>query len=86
MAYQPIEKPIPEYFNGEKVFSKKRDCKDFWAYAFNKKCCRLSDKCKKKGYGCLFPGTMKPCKSDGSLLNYVLCTGVEIIKWQKIIS
>ena len=86
MAYQPIDKPIPKYFNGEKVFGKKRDCKDFKAYFFDRRCCRLSNKCKKEGYGCLFPGTMKPCWSDGSLLNNVLCTGIVLDKWQKIIS
>ena len=86
MAYQPIDKLIPGYFEGKKVFDKKRDCKDFWAYAFNRKCCRFSNRCKKEGYGCFFPGTMKPCMGDGSLFGNLLCTGIEIDKWQKIIS
>ena len=86
MAYQPIEKPIPKYFNGKKVFGRKRDCKDFKPYFWDRRYCKLSDKCEKEGYGGIFPITMKPCISDGSLINDLLCTGIKLDKWQKIIS
>lgn len=85
MAYQPIEKPIPEFFNGNKIFGKKRDCKDFKPFFFNKRFCKLSDKCEKGGYGCVFPYTMHNCENS-DLYNDLLCTGIKKDRWEKIIS
>jgi len=85
MAYQPIDKPIPKYFNGKKVWNYKRDCEDFKPYFFNQRFCKLSDKCEKEGYGCVFPYTMKNCKNS-NLYSDLFCTGIAIDRWQEIIS
>ena len=79
MAYQPIEKPIPKYFNGKKVWSYKRDCEDFKPYFWNRRYCKLESNCRTDGYHCEgLAGIMSRCKK--------LCTGIKIDKWQKIIS
>ena len=71
MSYQPIEKPIPKYHNGEKVWGK-RDCEDFKPYFFNKRYCKLGEKCKGCGYH--------------HILYQTMCIGINEDKWQKIIS
>ena len=85
MAYQPMNKPIPKYFNGKKVWSHKRDCKDFKPYFFNKRYCKLSEKCKKGKYYCEDPLTKTPCYYP-DLAYGVRCTGISIDNWKKIIS
>lgn len=85
MAFQPINKPVPKYYNGKKVFGRERDCKDFKPYFFNRKYCKLSDKCEKKGYGCVFPYTMQNC-ANSDLYNDLLCTGIDRDRWQEIMS
>ena len=85
MSYQPINKPIPKYYNGRKVWGK-RDCEDFKAYFWDWRYCKLSDKCKKSGYGGCFQHTNWACSGDGSLYNNLLCTGIGLDRWQKIIS
>ena len=86
MSYQPIEKPIPKYFNGEKIFGRKRDCEDFKPLFFNRRYCKLSDKCIKKGYHCDLPYNV-PLYDLGceEILSDRICTGIEIEKWKKII-
>ena len=89
MSYQPIEKQIPRYFNGEKVQGK-RDCKEFKPYFFKRRYCKLSNKCTKKGYHCDLPydtpfeALLDDWKCEGLLLDRI-CTGIEIEKWKKII-
>jgi len=79
MAYQPINKPIPKYFNGKKVWSYKRDCKDFEPYFFNRRYCKLEDSCRADGYHCEgFSGIMSRRKK--------LCTGITTNRWKEIIS
>jgi len=82
MAYQPIEKTIPEYFNGEKVWGK-RDCKDFKLFFFNRRYCKLSNKCKKCGYHCVEFEYYEPLES---YYPETVCTGINKDRWQKIIS
>ena len=79
MAYQPINKSIPKYFNGEKVFGKKRDCKDFKPCFWDRRYCKLENNCRAKGYHCEGMSALlsSPPKE---------CTGIKIDKWQKIIS
>ena len=84
MAYQSNKKRVPKYFKGTLVFGKERDCKDFRAYLFNKRCCRLSNKCKKEGYGCFFSNTMDPCMGDSSFFSGLVCTGIKLDTWQEI--
>lgn len=79
MAYQPIEKPIPKYYNGDKVFGKKRDCKDFKPYFWNRCYCKLERNCRANGYHCEgASGPLSRCPK--------CCTGIKVDKWQKIIS
>ena len=79
MAYQPINEPIPKYYNGVKVFSKERDCKDFKPYFWNRRYCKLENSCRKDGYHCEgLSGIMSRLP--------ILCTGITEDKWQKIIS
>jgi len=79
MAYQPIEKPIPKYFNGNEVFGYKRDCKDFESFFFNRRFCKRESNCRANGYHCEgFAGIMSRGKK--------LCTGIKIDRWQKIMS
>jgi len=85
MAYQPINKPIPKYFNGKKVWSYKRDCEDFKPYFWNRRYCKLSNKCGNNKYGGILPYTGKGC-SDRTLLHGLLCTGIKKDRWQEIIS
>lgn len=81
MAYQPIEKPIPEYFEGKKVFGKKRDCKDFKPYFFNREHCKLEANCRVNGYH---------CEGLSGMLAHPrvkkLCTGISIDRWENIMS
>ena len=77
MAYQPIDNPIPLYFNGKKIFGRKRDCKDFKPYFWNRRYCKLSDKCEKRGYYYDF--------FRGDKIT-ILCTGIDRERWEKIIS
>jgi len=78
MAYQPIEKPIPKYFNGKKVWGK-RDCKDFKPFFLDRRHCKLADNCRTGDYH---------CESISSITNRwgKLCTGIKIDRWQKIVS
>ena len=79
MSYQPIEKPIPEYCYGEKVFGRKRDCEDFKPFFWDRKHCKLENNCQSKGYHCEgFTGILSRRNK--------LCTGINEDKWQKIIS
>ena len=79
MSYQPINKPIPKYYNGEKVFGKKRDCEDFRPYFWDSRYCKLENNCKAEGYHCDgFTGTLS--RSPKS------CTGISKDRWQEIIS
>ena len=83
MAYQPINKPIPKYFNGEKVFGEKRDCEDFAPFFLDRRYCRLSNKCPKEGYYYDEEMYSEQC----GLINLMeKCTGIDEEKWQKIIS
>lgn len=77
MSYQPFEKSIPKYFNGEKIWGK-RDCKDFKPYFMDRKHCRLQNSCMANDYH---------CEGGNGILNRrdKLCTGIDINKWQKII-
>ena len=79
MAYQPIEKPIPKYFNGKEV----QDCADFKPFFFNRKYCKLTDKCKKCGYHCVIFEHLEPFES---YYPETLCTGINNERWKKIIS
>ena len=79
MAYQPIYKPIPKYFNGEKVWGK-RDCEDFKAYFFwDRRYCKYEYSCRRDGYH---------CEGLSGILSRrpKLCTGIAIDRWQEIIS
>lgn len=76
MAYQSRNKPIPKYYNGKKVFDKKRDCEDFKPFFWNRMYCKLSSECKKDGYYCRYI----------LLANSFRCTGIDNDKWQKIVS
>ena len=86
MAFQPINKPIPKYFNGRKVWGK-RDCKDFKPYFFNRRYCKLSNKCKKYVYRqeevykskIFFEGF-------NEYYSEKMCMGITENRWQKIIS
>jgi len=87
MAYQPIEKPIPKYFNGDEVFGRKRDCKDFKPMFWNRRYCKLSDKCKKCGYR--QEEVYKSKVFYEGLNEYYsekMCTGIDKDRWQKIVS
>jgi len=87
MAYQPVNKPIPKYFNGEKVFGKKRDCKDFKPYFWDRRYCKLSKKCKACGYSLnTVYQSKKIYQGINELYAEKLCTGIKKDKWQQIIS
>ena len=76
MSYQPINEPIPKYYNGKKVWGK-RDCKDFEPYLFNRRYCKLENNCRTDGYHCEgFSGVMSRYKK--------LCTGIATDRWYEI--
>ena len=76
MSYQPINEPIPKYYNGRKVWGK-RDCEDFKAYFWDRKYCKLENNCKAEGYHCEgFTGAMS--RSPKS------CTGIARDRWYEI--
>jgi len=88
MAYQPIEKPIPKYYNGKKVWGK-RDCEDFKPLFFNRRYCKLSDECKKCGYfqDCyMINGVINNSLGIYQKMMNTFCTGIDKDRWQKIIS
>lgn len=79
MAYQPINKPIPKYFNGKEVFSRKRDCKDFKPHFWDRRYCNLESNCRTNNYHCEGLSGIANRRNK-------LCTGIKIDRWQQIIS
>ena len=84
MAYQPINTPIPKYYNGEKVFGKKRDCEDFKAYFWNRRYCKLSNNCEKCGYYYEVDEYYEQLESFYP--EELLYTGIKLDRWREIIS
>jgi len=85
MSYQPINKPIPKYYNGVKVFGKKRDCEDFESRFWDRRYCKFNNKCKRENYYCEYPLSRLRCYYP-EISCLAKCTGITIDRWQEIIS